>query len=252
MPLTTLKKEQNFMKNQWIFSRPIAHRGYHSKTILENSKSAFINALNYHLNIECDVRLTRDNQVVVFHDSDLKRLFNIDQKVIDLTLLELKTISNDEILSLKELLELVNGQVGLVIEIKTESVFQSFTEKVIKIMDDYPYPFALKSFNMFSLLRIQRLRPDFMIGKVLQKNFSIQNIFNQFFGFFVNQDFNSISFQKPIKRKRSVPQLNWTITSIDDFKKVDVPIFEQIEVDELLTIYNPDLYKLPDESDSSQ
>lgn len=250
MDLTTLRREQNYMMNQWITSRPIAHRGYHYQGILENSKDSFLLAIKYRLNIECDVRLTKDNIVVVFHDNDLLRLFNDERKVSDLTLIEMKQISDNQILSLQELLDLVQGQVGLVIEIKTESIFQSFTEKVITVMDNYNHAFALKSFNMFSLLRIQRLRPDFLIGKVLQKDKSLKNFFNQVAGFFVTEDFNSISYQRPVTRKRSVPQLNWTITSLEDFKKVKVPIFEQIPEDELLTIYNPDLYELLDEPDS--
>ena len=186
MDLTTLRREQNYMMNQWITSRPIAHRGYHYQGILENSKDSFLLAIKYRLNIECDVRLTKDNIVVVFHDNDLLRLFNVERKVSDLTLIEMKQISDNQILSLQELLDLVQGQVGLVIEIKTESIFQSFTEKVITVMDNYNHAFALKSFNMFSLLRIQRLRPDFLIGKVLQKDKSLKNFFNQIACFFLN------------------------------------------------------------------
>lgn len=251
MALTTLKKEQNFMTTHWINSRPIAHRGYHYGDILENSKDAFLLALKYKLNIECDVRMTKDKQIVVFHDANLKRLFNLNVKLKDVTLSNLQSLTKNQIITLQELLELVKGQVNLIIEIKSDGVFQQITERVIKIMDNYPYQFALKSFNMFSLLRVQRLRPDFYIGKILQKDNSLKNIINQAIGFFVNEDFTSVSHHRPVKIKRSGPQLTWTITSLDDFQKVQCPIFEQIPEDELLTIYNPDLYELPDESDVS-
>ena len=52
-----------------------AHRGLHSKThgIPENSMSAFRAAIQKNYGIELDLHLTRDGELVVFHDDDLKR-----------------------------------------------------------------------------------------------------------------------------------------------------------------------------------
>ena len=53
-----------------------AHRGLHSKThgIPENSMSAFRAAIQKNYGIELDFHLTRDGELVVFHDDDLKRV----------------------------------------------------------------------------------------------------------------------------------------------------------------------------------
>lgn len=53
-----------------------AHRGLHSKThgIPENSMSAFRAAIQKNYGIELDLHLTRDGELVVFHDDDLKRV----------------------------------------------------------------------------------------------------------------------------------------------------------------------------------
>src|SRR5688572_14072756 len=52
-----------------------AHRGLHDgATFIENSLIAFAAALERGAGIECDLRLTADDEVVVFHDADALRL----------------------------------------------------------------------------------------------------------------------------------------------------------------------------------
>ena len=51
----------------------IAHRGMHSNCP-ENSLMAFQKAVQKGYPIELDVQLTKDNEVIVFHDSTLKRM----------------------------------------------------------------------------------------------------------------------------------------------------------------------------------
>lgn len=69
-----------------------AHRGK-SEDYLENSLDSIINALNQGADgLEIDIRLTKDNQIVAFHDEDLNRLTGIDEKIRNLTLEELKDI----------------------------------------------------------------------------------------------------------------------------------------------------------------
>ena len=52
-----------------------AHRGLHrGSDFPENSLIAFAAALELGAGIECDLRLTADDRVVVFHDSDAKRI----------------------------------------------------------------------------------------------------------------------------------------------------------------------------------
>ncbi len=69
----------------------IAHRGIVHLHELENSLAAFDLALKHGVyGIEFDIRWTKDLYPVVFHDADLKRLFNTKQCLKDLTLQQLQ------------------------------------------------------------------------------------------------------------------------------------------------------------------
>ncbi|MCF7931479.1 MAG: hypothetical protein K9L02_08230 [Acholeplasmataceae bacterium] len=71
----------------------IAHRGFPSKAP-ENSIPSFqLAALSEaHFGIECDVQQTKDNQFIIFHDENLKRMTKKDLMLSDLTYDELKEI----------------------------------------------------------------------------------------------------------------------------------------------------------------
>ena len=71
-----------------------AHRGLHSrdKTVPENSLEAFRLAARAGYGIELDVRLSRDGQVVVFHDDTLARVCGVQKRVDELDYAELKKL----------------------------------------------------------------------------------------------------------------------------------------------------------------
>ncbi|HPX21181.1 MAG TPA: glycerophosphodiester phosphodiesterase family protein, partial [Bacilli bacterium] len=71
----------------------IAHRGA-SVYELENTKEAFIAAGNRTFwGIETDIRLTKDGEIVIFHDETLKRLAGMEAKVSDFDFAEVREIS---------------------------------------------------------------------------------------------------------------------------------------------------------------
>lgn len=74
------------------FVEIIAHRGFHLYEV-ENSIPAFKEAIKEGADaIELDVHLTRDGKIVVFHDFDIKRIFGIDRKILDMTWEELSNM----------------------------------------------------------------------------------------------------------------------------------------------------------------
>ena len=75
-----------------FMNRHYAHRGLfdNNSEAPENSLAAFKKAVDAGYGIELDVQLSKDNQLVVFHDATLKRMCGVEGKVWDYTLEELK------------------------------------------------------------------------------------------------------------------------------------------------------------------
>ena len=99
----------------WLTTRPIAHRGLHNPTtLIENSLEAFQAAIDYNYPIELDLHLSKDGEVIVFHDHSLQRLTGKNAYIWDLTLPEIKALrlgaTNAAIPTLKEVIDLVNGK----------------------------------------------------------------------------------------------------------------------------------------------
>jgi glycerophosphoryl diester phosphodiesterase len=97
--------------------RIYAHRGA-SGDFPEGSKAAYLGAIEQGADgFECDVRLTKDKQIICYHDSDTKRLSNLDLEIAKSTYSQLKKSINP--FRLDELLDLaILNKKDLVIEFK--------------------------------------------------------------------------------------------------------------------------------------
>ena len=71
-----------------------AHRGLHNrdKSVPENSLEAFELAAQAGYGMELDVQLSKDGQVVVFHDDTLERVCGVNARVDELSYEELKKL----------------------------------------------------------------------------------------------------------------------------------------------------------------
>lgn len=149
-----------------LFKDPIAHRGLHDKSQgrVENCESAFQAAIDQGFAIECDVRLSGDNQVVVFHDDTLGRLTQNKATVHDLSTAELKKIPFDDgpdrIQTLHELLEQISEKVPLIIELKSRwDGDDGLALKVAETIGTYFGPVATMSFDPVLVKGSQRWLP---------------------------------------------------------------------------------------------
>ena len=94
-----------------------AHRGA-SSDFVEGSKAAYQGAIDQGADgFECDVRLTKDQQIICYHDRDTQRLSKINLEIAKSTYAELKERVNPY--RLDELLDLaITNKKDLVIEFK--------------------------------------------------------------------------------------------------------------------------------------
>lgn len=165
------------MKDLEFLSRSlIAHRGYYNnkKGIPENSVLAFKKAIDNNYLIELDVRLTKDQKLVVFHDDNLKRVCGVNKRVKDLTYRELLRYNLfDTTLKVplfSDVIKLVNGRVPILIETKYHNRYGVLEKILINELSNYKGLYAIQSFYPMSLLWLKRNTKDIPIG-LLSSNF---------------------------------------------------------------------------------
>ena len=148
-----------------------AHRGLHdgnTGALPENSLSAFELACKEGYGIELDVQLSKDGQVMVFHDYTLSRMTGADGKLCDLTAEELGKLrlagTEEKIPTFREVLALVNGRVPLLVELKGESFDTTLCPKVAEILWEYDGAYCIESFNPLLLKEIRTHLPKAYLG----------------------------------------------------------------------------------------
>ncbi len=149
----------------WLKEGVLYHRGKYSDSVKENTMEAFSLAINDKLGIELDVRLSKDNEVVVIHDGNLKRVYGVDKDVSECSFKELSDYSDGKIPLLKDVLDLVDDRVGLMIEIKSNKV-GVLEEKTYEILKNYRGRYVVVSFNPFSLKYFRKRDSSIIRGQL--------------------------------------------------------------------------------------
>lgn len=163
-----MKKEEIKKSLDPRFFLGICHRGYHNKNDIENGLRAFQNAIDNNMAIELDVHLTKDNKLIVIHDSKLERVTGKQGIVEDLSVEQLKNDyklkDGETIPTLQEVLSLIDEKVPLVIELKVyrrnfKKLSDKLKEELKNIKDKSKYmlisfdPRALIPFKGFGIVR---------------------------------------------------------------------------------------------------
>lgn len=155
-----------------IWGLYIAHRGLHQKdgTVPENSIAAFTAAIDKSYAIELDIRLTKDEQVVVFHDDDLMRMCGVEGRVNEWTYEDLRELAllgtGQQIPLLSEVLELVDERVPLLVEFKTTDQYVTLCNRAWKILRQYDGELAVQSFDPRILRMFKRKVPGVLRGQL--------------------------------------------------------------------------------------
>ena len=214
---STLKGE-NFMREELInaFART-AHRGLHDEAagIPENSLPSFAAAVQEGVAIEMDLRPTADGTVLVVHDPIAKT--NPTGKGLP---------------KFKEALEVVNGSVPLLIELKFARYWKkhrypyvySFLCSLMKDLQGYQGYYAIQSFDYLFLECLKKTWPDVPRGYLL----TYYNIFGNFGGFHRRADPHFIAYNiDALKEKwykhysvdKNIPLFTWTVDTPEKLEK---------------------------------
>lgn len=211
----------------FLSAQPFAHRGLHGSGRIENSRAAFEAAVARGHGIECDVQISRDGEVFVFHDYELERLTQGTGAVRDKPAALLDSIllkgTAEPLPRLGEMLALVAARAPLLIEVKAKDrQVGALCLAVRRALEGYRGAVAVMSFNplvgrWFALhapkivrglvvteeggrgvkgriarhLSLWRARPDFLA-------YDIRDLPSRF---------------AAAQRKRGLPVLTWTVRS---------------------------------------
>lgn len=149
-----------------------AHRGLHSRDRLipENSLPAFQQAARAGYGIELDVQLSRDGEVVVFHDDTLDRVCGVHARVDELTWAELRELrlcgTQERIPLFSEVLKSIAGCEALIVELKNGRRNRELCEKTNQLLEDYHGNVCIESFNPLIVAWFRFHEPDLVRGQL--------------------------------------------------------------------------------------
>lgn len=149
-----------------------AHRGLYNadQSVAENTLEAFKRACDKGYGAELDIRFSKDGQIVVFHDDTLKRAAGIDRPVEAFTYQELSKIplygTNARIPLFSDVLAAVNGQIPLIIELKSGKQNRKLCEKAYAMLRDYRGLYCIESFDPLMVRWFKKNAPEVFRGQL--------------------------------------------------------------------------------------
>jgi len=140
----------------------VGHRGAAGlapENTIKSIKTALINNADA---VEFDVRLTRDNKLILCHDNNLERVIGKKTRVKSLSYSEIKkllTISGDPIPTLEEALEAIGSRIAI-IELKDSDSLKP----LLKVIDKYPTSnIRITSFKHIELMLLKKQMPGLFL-----------------------------------------------------------------------------------------
>lgn len=220
-------KDLSFIKDKYIMHRGI----FDNKVTIENTLNAFKKAIKKDLPIELDVHLTKDNEIIVFHDDNIERMTGKNKNIVDMTLDEIKKLkllnTSETIPTLKEVLDLVDGKVPIIIELKYDTKKHKLEKEIVKYLDNYKGKFAVKSFDPLMVNWFKNNRENYIRGLLVTNKtdtlFKLMNnkliLLNLCKPDFLSVSKKMLNNKKIIAYNKNHPVIAYTIKNEKDFDK---------------------------------
>ena len=230
--------------------RAFAHRGLYKpdQSVPENSLPAFRRAVEAGYGAELDVQMTKDGQVVVFHDDDLKRGCGVDGRICDMTLAELRELrlfgSEERIPLFSEVLEIFGGKQSLIVELKYAPNWKPLSDATRKMLAEYGGPACIESFHPYIVRDFRLNDPGRLRGQLSQQQRLYRGAVSGWQGFVLSHVMTNVLARpqfiaycigpKPlsvlVSEKLGAMKVCWTARKAEDhaeqMRKNDAVIFE--------------------------
>lgn len=215
--------------NHWLKNTPIAHRGLWGGEIIENSLTAYQNAVDNGYAVEIDLYASKDGVLYSFHDALLKRMTGADGYIWDYDSDYINSLklngSNEKIPTFRDVLHLINGKVPLLIEIKNNPD-KLIVERVLDELDEYQGEFAIQSFNPLYINKVRKIAPYIIRGILGTSKADGEKWLTKFvlkhlsLNFLAKPDFVSMRWKDlplPKRKTKNKAVLAWTVKSQQDY-----------------------------------
>ncbi|MDW7667326.1 MAG: glycerophosphoryl diester phosphodiesterase membrane domain-containing protein [Bacillota bacterium] len=218
----------------------IAHRGIVNDEI-ENSIEAIKASLKANIDVvELDIQMTKDGEIILHHDRNLKRIFGVEKNIEELTykeIIELEALNNEHfhydgklIATLDEALELIEGQIDIQIDVKTYGQGEKLANRIVTIIDKYDMieNAYIQSFDREFIERVEKLNSKI---KTCQIMYYVLGDLS-----YINADYFTVEkgllSQKLVGKARKEEKgiWVWTVNNEEDVKEV-----LQYDIDGIIT-----------------
>jgi glycerophosphoryl diester phosphodiesterase len=230
------------------------HRGARG-VLPENTLPAFRYALDNNIDVlELDLQMTKDNEIIIYHDKDINTniCHGISKPIKTLTLKEIKeydcgskknntfinqqTIPGEKIPSLIELIHLIQTEykykkIIMNIEIKTEQNIDTddevynFSNKLVDILNKYNIVknVIIQSFDTRALNYVKEIDPSIKTSYLIEELQSLDNLIkiSKNLGVTIISPYYKLIDKKIVKKlhDNGFEVLPWTINDINIFKQ---------------------------------
>lgn len=157
-----------------------AHRGG-AAYAPENTLAALKKSIDYGVDYaEIDVQMSLDGTVVLFHDTNARRIAGVKKNICDMTYEELQQLDvgkyfrpefeGERIPTLEEVLQYCKGKINLNIEIKENRRFEEIVDQVVALIEENNFTgqCVVTSMSYDYLKQVEELDPDIRTGYILK------------------------------------------------------------------------------------
>ena len=210
----------------------ISHRGKINKSLShENSEEAIKNFIDSNITtIEVDIQLTKDNEIILFHDDTIDR-----ERIIDKYSHEL--VNNYNMILLKDVLRIIKGKRKIYLDIKngelTKKQINIFFKELFNLLEEYTQEYGCQQ-NSIYLCSFYRIYIDYLLENKVRNNYkykigiilykdNILYFLNNFKKSFDNFDFISIDYHILDSISFCFNQIDiycYTVNDITEYKKI--------------------------------
>lgn len=248
---------------KWLLKKPIIHRGRFSRYLPEHSVRGYFACISNRYPMEIDILFLKDQTMLVGRDEVvIHKETNEKRRLSELTIEQIRAMKTDEyysinqtelkykfeeLMTIDELLALVNGKVGLVIELKIDaeadhSTYERVAKSIISSLRYYEGDYCIHAANPYVLRAIRELDETIILGQI-SWSFDKTDISEQYRKIHTDITFMKINTPDFISYKISevrdndnlmqlcnnkeqpLPLLTWTILNKEDeeiFRKLNI------------------------------